>query len=206
MAAEAISFDLGCPLMVVNTAELVNKYVGETGKNISSAFRDAKNNGSVLVFDEGEGLFGSRNMGTSSSSTSRHDNLNVGLLLQHIESFPGVCIVITNSAEAIDEAFFRRFNHVVSFDKPGPRLRLKLWQLMIPKQCPLSADVSTERLANQFELTGGEIKIALLRAASRSALRMKESERVLRMIDLEESCTEELSKQQGNRPRIGMYM
>jgi SpoVK/Ycf46/Vps4 family AAA+-type ATPase len=208
MAAEAISFDLGCPLMVVNSAELVNKYIGETGKNIVSAFRDAKNNGSVLVFDEGEGLFGSRSMGSSSSSssTSRHDNLNVGLLLQHIESFPGVCIVITNSAEAIDEAFFRRFNHVVSFEKPGARLRLKLWQLIIPRQCPLSADVSTERLANQFELTGGEIKSALLRAASRAALRMKESERVLRMVDLEESCTEELSKQQGKRPTIGMYM
>jgi SpoVK/Ycf46/Vps4 family AAA+-type ATPase len=205
MAAEAISFDLGCPLMVVNSAELVNKYVGETGKNIVSAFKNARSNGAVLVFDEGEGLFGSRNMGTS-SSTTRHDVLNVGLLLQHIESFPGVCIVITNAAEAIDEAFFRRFNYVVAFEKPGPRLRLRLWQSIVPCQCPVSSDVSKEKLANQYELTGGEIKSALLRAASRAALRMKESERVLRMADLEESCAEELSKQHGKNPRTGMYM
>lgn len=205
MAAEAISFDLGCPLMVVNAAELVNKYVGQTGKNIVSAFKDARNSGAVLVFDEGEGLFASRNSGTS-SSTSRHDNLNVGLLLQHVESFPGVCIVITNLADAIDEAFFRRFNHVVEFDKPGPRLRRRLWQMIIPAECPLAPDVSTERLADQFDLSGGEIKSALLRAASRAALRMDEDNRILKMADLEESCEEEVSKQKGRRPRMSMYI
>lgn len=205
MAAEAISFDLGCPLMVVNAAELVNKYVGQTGKNIVSAFKDARNSGAVLVFDEGEGLFASRNSETASSN-SRHDNINVGLLLQHIECFPGVCIVITNLADAIDDAFFRRFNHVVEFQKPGPRLRERLWNMIIPSECPLATDVSTERLANQFDLSGGEIKSALLRAASRAALRSDEGNRILRMADLEESCNEEISKQKGGRPNMGMYV
>lgn len=34
MAAECLGFEMGKPIKFVNCAELVNKYVGETGKNI----------------------------------------------------------------------------------------------------------------------------------------------------------------------------
>jgi len=193
LAAEAISFDIGNPLMVVNTSELVNKYVGETGKNIASVFRDAKQKGAVLVFDEGEALFGHRGTG-GGSSVSRHDDLNVGLLLQHIEQFSGVCIIITNHSEAIDEAFFRRFQYVLKFEPPTARLREQLWRSIIPKECPLAPDVSLKTLASRFEMCGGNIKSALLRAASRAALRATEKDRVVRMKDLEDSCQEELQK------------
>jgi SpoVK/Ycf46/Vps4 family AAA+-type ATPase len=193
LAAEAISFDIGSPLMVVNTSELVNKYVGETGKNITSVFRDAKHKGAVLVFDEGEGLFGHRSKGNG-SSVSRHDDLNVGLLLQHIEHFSGVCIVITNHSEAIDEAFFRRFNYVLKFEFPSARLREQLWRSLLPKECPLASDISLSVLANRFEMCGGDIKSALLRAASRAALREKDVDRIVTMKDLEQSCQEEVEK------------
>ena len=92
-------------------AELVSKWVGETGKNINKIFANAKSKDAILVFDEAEGLFGSRQ--SSGGSTSRHDNLNVGLLLQYIENFSGICVVITNMKESIDEAFFRRFRFVL---------------------------------------------------------------------------------------------
>lgn len=206
MAAEAIGFDTGSPLMVVNTSELVNKYVGETGKNIVSVFRTAKQKGAVLVFDEGEGLFGSRSTGGDSSSCTRHDNINVGLLLQYIESFAGVCIVITNHSDAIDEAFFRRFNFVLKFEPPSPRQREQLWKSMIPKDCPLTADVSLSFLANRYELCGGDIKSALLRAASRAALRRDEKDRVVSMKDLEESCQEEISKKSGPDMSKNIYV
>lgn len=205
MAAEAISFDLGVHLMVVNSAEVVNKYVGQTGKNISALFQDAQQKGSVLVFDEGEGLFGSRGTG-SSSSVSRHDNLNVGLLLQHIESFAGVCIVITNHATTIDDAFFRRFDYVLQFTKPSCRERERLWESILPKECPLGPGVSLSTLANRFELSGGDIKSALFRAASRAALRTNDKDRILRMQDLEEACQEELNKRSEGRGHGGMYI
>ena len=194
MAAEAIGFDTGSPLMVVNTAELVNKYIGETGKNIVAVFRAAKQKGAVLVFDEGEGLFGSRSSSSNGGGSDRHDNINVGLLLQYIESFAGVCVVITNHSESIDDAFFRRFHFVIKFEAPGPRQREQLWKSMIPKECPLSSDVSVSILANRYDLCGGDIKSALLRAASRAALRVDEKHRIVSMGDLEESCQEEISK------------
>ena len=56
MAAEAIGFDVGRPLMVVNCAQLMDKYVGESAKNIEKVFAEAKGQDAVLVFDEAEGL------------------------------------------------------------------------------------------------------------------------------------------------------
>ena len=42
LAAEAVGFDIGRPLMVVNCAQLIDKYVGESAKNIEKVFEEAK--------------------------------------------------------------------------------------------------------------------------------------------------------------------
>ena len=52
MAAEAIGYDLGRPLKVVNCAQLMSKWVGETAKNIQAVFDEAKAVDAILVFDE----------------------------------------------------------------------------------------------------------------------------------------------------------
>lgn len=192
MAAESVAFDLGRPVMAVNMAELVDKYVGETGKNIDAIFKAAKQKDAVLIFDEAEGLFGTRVQ--AQDAVSRHDTINVGLLLQSIENSRCTCIVITNQKAAIDNAFLRRFQYVVDFKQPTSHEREKLWEAIIPEECPLADDVSLERLAHCFELSGGDIKSAVIRAATRAALRPKVYERVVSMKDLEDSCREEQAK------------
>ena len=119
--------------------------------------------------------------------------MNVGLLLQYIEHFPGVCIVVTNLKAAIDEAFFYRFGFVVEFEKPDTPLREQFWALMLPKECPLAPDVSIPVLARSYEMVGGDIKSAVVCAASCVALRDKE-DRIVKMTDLEVSCKEEMWK------------
>ena len=52
MAAEAIGFDLGRPLKVVNCAQLISKWVGESAKNIDAVFKEARATDAMLVFDE----------------------------------------------------------------------------------------------------------------------------------------------------------
>jgi SpoVK/Ycf46/Vps4 family AAA+-type ATPase len=183
MAAEAIGYEIGSPLLVVNVAELVSKWVGETGKNIEGIFADASKKDAVLVFDEAEGLLGSRR--DDGASTSRHDNMNVGLLLHYIENFNGICIVITNLKDAIDEAFFRRFRFVLDFEEPDAAAREQIWKRMVPENCPLDPKVSFRDLANRFNLCGGNIKQALLRAATKAALRTDGKKRVVTMKDLE---------------------
>jgi SpoVK/Ycf46/Vps4 family AAA+-type ATPase len=197
LAAEAVGYEVGHPLTVVNCAELVSKYVGETGKNIEIVFKEAAQNESILVFDEADGLFGKRT-GVYGSS-DRYANMDVGLLLYHIERFPGIVLLTTNLLDQIDEAFFRRLRFVVEFLAPDPAARHELWQRLLPAKTPVALDVDLCVLA-RHPLTGGQIRNIILRAASRTALRAGEA-RILGMIDLEEAVTEELRN--GRRPKVG---
>ena len=126
MAAEAVGFDVGRPLMVVNCAQLIDKYVGESAKNIEKVFEEAKAQEAVLVFDESEGLFATRT--SDGGSTSRHDSMNVGILLHHMEEFSGIVIAITNRYEQVDTAFHRRFKFILEFPMPDAAARARLWR------------------------------------------------------------------------------
>lgn len=201
LGAEAIGFDLGRPLKVVNCSELMSKWVGESGKNIQAVFDEAKANDAVLVFDEAEGLFGSRD---SNNNDSRHDTLNVGILLHHIETHPGVCIVITNLKEKIDKAFFRRFKFVLDFTLPNQKEREQILKLLIPKECPISSCVDLT-LLSKFELSGGNLKSAIFRAATRCALKPNPEDRKLTMEDLRFSLREEEKKEKGERSDMLMF-
>jgi SpoVK/Ycf46/Vps4 family AAA+-type ATPase len=151
-------------------------------------FSEKKKNGI-----KAESLFGSRES-DDGGGAGRHDTGNVGILLHHIETTPGVVIVITNLKDRIDNAFFRRFKFVLEFPKPNGNERHEMWKLMIPSEAPLSKDVDLSVLANRFDFCGGNIKSAVFRAASRAALRASSEDRIIRMEDLVRSCEEETSK------------
>jgi len=68
--AEAIGYEVGKPLKVINCGELLSKWVGESTKNIEAIFQEAKQSDAILVFDEAEGLFGSRTTMTYVLSSS----------------------------------------------------------------------------------------------------------------------------------------
>ena len=60
LVAEAIGYEVGKALKVVNCGELLSKWVGESTKNIDAIFQEAQHQDAILVFDEAEGLFGQR--------------------------------------------------------------------------------------------------------------------------------------------------
>jgi hypothetical protein len=92
LAAEVIAGSLGVPLYKVDLARVVSKWVGETEKNLESAFREAEDSQSVLFFDEAEALFGRR--AEVQHGTDRYANLEVSYLLQRLESSPGLVILV----------------------------------------------------------------------------------------------------------------
>jgi len=194
LAAQAVGFEVGRPLKVVNSANVVDKYVGETGKNIEKIFVEARAMEAILVFDEAEGLFGRRSA-DASSSVDKHSNLDGGLLLYWLEHYPGLCILTTNTKEAIDSAFFRRFRFMIEFPAPDRSARARLWQACIPKQAPRAPDVDFNALASEFEkFSGGDIQNVVIRAASTAALRSPEDKRQICMADLRKAAREEGSK------------
>eukprot|EP00930_Biecheleria_cincta_P002910 TRINITY_DN103872_c0_g1_i1.p1 TRINITY_DN103872_c0_g1~~TRINITY_DN103872_c0_g1_i1.p1 ORF type:complete len:954 (-),score=187.53 TRINITY_DN103872_c0_g1_i1:357-2831(-) len=195
LAAQAIGFEVGRPLKVVNAANVLDKYVGETGKNIEKVFAEARAMEAILVFDEAEGLFGRRSS-DAASSVDKHSNLDTGLLLYWLEHYPGLCVLTTNTKDAIDSAFFRRFRFLVEFPQPDRATRAKLWASCLPAQAPRAACVDFQALASEFEkFAGGDIQNAIIRAASRAALRPEgDGKRQICMADLREAARSECSK------------
>jgi ATP-dependent 26S proteasome regulatory subunit len=91
--------------------------------------------------------------------------MEVNLLLQEIERFPGVCILTTNFYGALDRALIRRIQFRVTFEEPGEEQRRKIWRVLCPLEAPLADDVDFGSFAARYELTGAMIKNVLLRAA-----------------------------------------
>mmetsp|Transcript_39039 Transcript_39039/g.85799 ORF Transcript_39039/g.85799 Transcript_39039/m.85799 type:complete len:749 (-) Transcript_39039:500-2746(-) len=203
MAAEAVGFDIGKPLMVVNCAQLMDKYVGESAKNIERVFDEAQAQDAVLVFDEAEGLFAERS--NEGGSTSRHDSMNVGVLLHHMETFGGIVVAITNRYAQVDTAFHRRFKFILEFPRPDAAARAKLWRLLIPKEAPTKDDVDFGVLGEKFDLTGGAIKSAVFRAAVEASLKTQKEDRIIGMEGLLGAAREEIEKNEGSRRPAGMY-
>jgi Cdc6-like AAA superfamily ATPase len=162
-AANAIARELQRELYRVDLSQLVSKYIGETEKHLSQLFDVAQGNDVMLLFDEADALFAKRT--EVKSSTDRYANLEVGYLLQRMERFDGLVILTTNHESSIDEAFQRRIRFRVAFDLPDAEARLELWRGTLPRAVRLASDVDLELLARAYELSGGHIKEAVLRAA-----------------------------------------
>jgi hypothetical protein len=167
MAASVIAHEIGLPLYRVDLAGLVSKYIGETEKNLERLFAAAAMSDVVLFFDEADALFGKRS--EVNDAHDRYANIETSYLLQRIEAQDGAVILATNLQDNIDPAFLRRIDMVVDFPAPGAADRLRLWQRLCATRAPLAADVDFAFLAENFELTGGEIRNVLLAAAHTAA-------------------------------------
>jgi SpoVK/Ycf46/Vps4 family AAA+-type ATPase len=169
ICAEAIAHALGMKLLVVDYAEVESMWLGETPKNIAAAFQNASDQHAVLFFDEADAIASRRNSGASLPQ-DREANTSVNVLLRELEEFNGVVIFATNLAANFDPAFERRIRTHVSFDMPGVDEREAIWRTQIhPQRTPLGEDVDFRELAETFELSGGDIKNAVLKAAAAAA-------------------------------------
>src|SRR5262245_60784163 len=169
ICAEAIAHSLGMKLLVVNYAEAESMWVSETPKNIAAMFRAATDQNAVLFFDEADAIATRRSTG-GTLPYDREMNLTVNVLLRELEAFNGIVIFATNLAANFDPAFERRIRTHVLFEMPGTEERAQIWQLQIhPKKTPLAPDVDFRQLAERYAVSGGDIKNAVLKAASAAA-------------------------------------
>ena len=163
MAAGIIALELALDLYKIDLSVVVSKYIGETEKQLSQIFHEARSSNAILFFDEADALFGKR-----SEVKDAHDrcaNIEVAYLLQKMEEYEGIVILATNFRGNIDEAFTRRIHHIVEFPLPDPEMRERIWRVLIPPDAPLAADVDFGFLARQFDLAGGNIRNVVLAAA-----------------------------------------
>ena len=161
LAARILAAELGMDLYRVDLAAVVNKYIGETEKNLHQVLSRAEELDVILLLDEGDALLGGRT--EVRSANDRYANLETDYLLQRLEHYQGIVVVTTNAAENIDSAFQRRMDVVVNFVAPQAEERWRIWQLHLP-QDRLVDEAMLEMVAVRCELTGGQIRNAALQA------------------------------------------
>jgi hypothetical protein len=163
MSAEVIAGDLGLDLYVIDLSTVVDKYIGETEKNLDKIFGEADRVNAVLLFDEADALFGKRS--EVSDARDRYANVEVAYLLQRMEQFDGVAILTTNLRANLDEAFTRRLDAIVDFPMPEEPDRRRLWERHLSPGLPRAADIDVDFLARSFKLSGGNVRNICVAAA-----------------------------------------
>jgi hypothetical protein len=161
MAAEVLASELNLDLYRIDLSQVVNKYIGETEKNLARLFDAAEGCGVILLFDEADALFGKRS--EVRDSHDRYANIEVSYLLQRMETYNGLAILTTNLKSALDQAFLRRIRFVVQFPFPDAPARAEIWRRMFPPETPLSG-VDADKLS-RLGLAGGNIRNIALNAA-----------------------------------------
>lgn len=163
LTASALANDLDLPLYRIDASSVVDKFVGETEKNLVRLFDEAAASRAALLFDEADSLFGKRL--DAKDSTDRHANMQINMLLNLIEDYDGFVVLTTNLKGALDDAFLRRIIYKIVFDKPEHDELVALWEYHLPSSILRAKDVDTRKLAEDFDqLSGGDVKNAVLRA------------------------------------------
>lgn len=196
LLANALANELGKVLYRVDLSRIVDKYIGETEKNLGKIFDEASKAQAIILFDEADSLFAKRT--EVKSSNDRYANLEINYLLQKLESYNGITILTTNLSKSIDEAFRRRIRFIIDFPMPDVPARVELWKRMMPPNAPLADDIRWQWLAKTFEMSGGYIRNAVLKASIAAAA----ADRPISMDDLATAASIE-ARSMGKLMRIG---
>ncbi|MDT8990715.1 ATP-binding protein [Curvibacter sp. APW13] len=101
---------LGMPLLVKRASDLMSMWVGENEKNIALAFKQAEDDGALLLIDEVDSFLQDRR-----DAKASWESRLVNEMLTQMESFSGVFVASTNLMTGLDQASLRRFDLKVKF-------------------------------------------------------------------------------------------
>lgn len=135
--AKFIAKSLNSKLIIKKASDLIDCYVGNTEKNIANAFKEAKDQNAVLVFDEIDSFLQDRG-----DAVRKWEITQVNEMLVQMESFEGIFIATTNLMDRLDRASIRRFDMKIEFGYMDGARAAKLLQ----KECE-SLGISVDKAA-----------------------------------------------------------
>lgn len=200
MAAHAIADALQKKMICVDYAEIESKYVGETSKNLSRLFQTAKEQDTVIFFDEADALL-SKRVTNMTSATDVSVNQTRSVLLNLLNQYRGVILFATNFIQNFDAAFLRRIKYHIQFNLPDEALRERLWKTYIPAKMPCQVDHSD--LAKKFTgISGSDIANAVFSAAVGAARDHETSVAQRRFEDAIQRCLDVKKANQGEQVTV----
>jgi hypothetical protein len=174
----------------IDLSMVISKYIGETEKNLEKVFKRAENKNWILFFDEADALFGKRTNITDSHD--KYANQEIAYLMQRLEDYPGLVIMASNMRNNVDEAFTRRLQSIIQFQKPQPRERFIIWNNAFSASSVPPAKEELERIAQQYEVSGGSIMNVIQYA---SLMSLNRNDKTIRTEDLVEGIKKEFRKE-----------
>ncbi|WP_273703508.1 ATP-binding protein, partial [Candidatus Accumulibacter vicinus] len=204
MAAEALANALELPMYRIDLSQVVNKYIGETEKNLRRIFDAAETSDCLMFFDEADALFGKRT--EVRDAHDRFANIEISYLLERMERFKGLAVLASNRRKDLDEAFTRRLRYIVEFPVPGVVERERLWRQAFPPRVDI-VEIDCRWLAQQFELAGGHIRSAAFNACLLAAGQRPEGAAQVGMLEVLTAVKRELEKMNrvAGREQFGRY-
>lgn len=188
--ARQIARESGRGIFITEAQKLNGIYVGEGAIHLRDLFQSYRYVCAVsavspiLFIDEADGLLGKR-LEVSRSAGDKDANTNQSVILDELNTLPGLLIATTNLIGSLDEAMLRRFMIKEEFHLPDAETRARIWKSKFPSL----DDEQAASLAGQFAISGGLIDNVISKAVVDGIL----EDRAISADDLREYCKEESS-------------
>ncbi|CAA6810056.1 MAG: ATPase, AAA family [uncultured Sulfurovum sp.] len=169
------------PFVIKSGSSLMSKWIGETEKNIASAFREAMEEEAVLIFDEVDGFLAERGQAKVNWEVTQ-----VNEMLVQMEKFDGIVIATTNLIEHLDQASLRRFDLKLEFKSLLPEQLEKIF-ISYTKELNIEAPTTHElhEIRSMKKLTPGDFatisrqsKFKKVASATEFIKRLKEEQKL----------------------------
>lgn len=148
MTASVLAFELGLPICTILMDKLVTKYMGETGMKLRQVFDFISEHPGVYIFDEFDAIGSDRNRDNDVGEIRRI--LNSFLQFIEQDNSESIIIAATNNQSLLDNALFRRFDDVISYELPG---KVELKRLIKNRLGSFyNKDINLVGIANEFKL------------------------------------------------------
>lgn len=136
------------------SSDIQSKWVGETEKNISRAFLEARDAKSILFFDEADSFFYPRkNADHPWEITATNE------ILSQLDTFGGIAIFATNEINGLDHAALRRFQFKIEFKPLTSEGNIHFYDTLIGPVITnhgCAVDGGKERISRISNLTPGD--------------------------------------------------
>ena len=154
-----LELQIALPLKVQRASDIISPYVGETEQNIALMFKQAHQEGALLLLDEADSFLRERQSAKNSWEVTA-----VNEMLTQMERHEGLFVCSTNLMDRLDAASLRRFALKIKFDYLKPEQR---WQLFVAQAETLpQQEVSCRAQLNRLnQLTPGDFATVRRQAA-----------------------------------------
>jgi transitional endoplasmic reticulum ATPase len=168
LLAKAAAAQTQVNFIAVKAAELLDKYIGESERNVREIFRKARQAAPCIIFfDEIDALAVARHSGAEHNVESR---VLAQLLteMDGVEDLDGVLVLAaTNRLDRIDDAILRpgRFDEIIEIPSPDSDGRAEIFEIHLRGK-PLADTIVPSRMAERTDgFSGAEIAEACRQAA-----------------------------------------